>query len=95
MSDFRVVAFGNLIVNLPLVSITILGLYTCSLFEINYRVGLFICLIVCWFMWLKLLKIWVFWAVRHNVTKEKLIQLGKAGFINFSEKRIVDIIENR
>jgi hypothetical protein len=46
-------------------------------------------------MWLKLLKIWVFWAVRHNVTKEKLIQLGKAGFINFSEKRIVDIIENR
>ncbi|MBK7036328.1 MAG: hypothetical protein KBF42_09235 [Chitinophagales bacterium] len=89
-SSFKIILFGQLMVNLP-VSVIIALVIIVSL---NLGLGLTISMVigsgVGWFVWGRFLTQWKNWVLAKGVDRERLFKLSKYGLINFYRYRIFD-----
>lgn len=84
-SDFDVLVKGQLTVNLPV--ITIMGLTFFGLLEFadfSLQINLLIAFVLGWISWSFLVKRWILWAVKNNVSDERLLKIGKPGLLVWS-----------
>jgi hypothetical protein len=85
LSDFDVLFKGQLTVNLPIIAIMILTFF--GLFEfadLSFRLNLLIAFAVGWIFWSFLVKNWIQWAMKNNISEEKLLKIGKLGLLVWS-----------
>ncbi|MFZ4399463.1 MAG: hypothetical protein ACOYO1_05465 [Bacteroidales bacterium] len=90
ITSIEIIMMGELIVNLPVLIIFLLPAILLFQLGINWNVSIWIGVIIAWFAWHKLIKIWKQWAIKKNVERERLYLLGKLGLINFFRYTIFD-----
>lgn len=85
LSDFDILVKGQLTVNLPvtiIMGLTFLGLLEFTDFSLQRNV--LIAFIIGWISWSFLVKRWILWAVKNNVSDERLLKIGKPGLLVWS-----------
>lgn len=89
-SSVKIVLMGQILVNIP---VTIVIFIIAAALFYFVEAGIFISVIIAtavgWFLWDKLLDVWINWSLKRGVDREHLFKLGKIGFINFYRDRII------
>nr|WP_315197830.1 hypothetical protein [uncultured Flavobacterium sp.] len=84
-SDFDVLVKGQLTVNLPVTVIMVLTFFGLLEFaDLSLRLNVLIAFVVGWVFWSFLVKNWIQWAVKNNISDEKLLKIGKSGLLVWS-----------
>ena len=84
-SDFDVLIRGQLTVNLPIIVIMILTFFGLLEFaDLSLRLNLLVAFVVGWIFWSFLVKNWIQWATKNNISDEKLLKIGKPGLLVWS-----------
>tara|TARA_R110000868_G_scaffold68878_6_gene203492 strand:+ start:10867 stop:11187 length:321 start_codon:yes stop_codon:yes gene_type:complete len=85
LSDFDILLKGQLTVNLPVIIIMLLTFFGLLEFaDFSLQRNLLIAFILGWVSWGFLVKKWILWAMKNNVSDEKLLKIGKPGLLVWS-----------
>jgi hypothetical protein len=77
LSNFKLILFGQLFVNLPAILIIIGSLTVLKAnFQIEYIVSLILATSIGWLFWEFAIRFWIKWALINNFDKVKLLDLG-------------------
>ena len=79
---------GELMVNIPLIMIIFIMILLLGEIGFTWNIAFIVSAVLGWFVWNKLLKIWMGWAYKNNIEPERLFKLGKIGLINFYRYKI-------
>jgi len=88
ISAFKIILYGQLIVNIPVVLIMSFVIFLAILIDFGWIPTAFLASGIGWYAWDKLLAKWKFWAINQKVDRSRLYKLGKVGFINFYRHKI-------
>jgi hypothetical protein len=92
MSKWFIILIGNLIVNIPTtIIILIVSLLMMSFLDISFNLSIIFGVAVGWYVWSKLITVWVVYCLKRGVSKEEIFHLGKLGVINFNRHKIYDV----
>lgn len=85
LSDFDVLVKGQLTVNLPVIAIMLVTFFGLLEFaDLSLRLNALIAFAVGWIFWSFFVKNWIQWAVKNNISDEKLLKIGKPGLLVWS-----------
>lgn len=93
MSDSKLYLRGQLTVNLPVILI-ILGFFlllTYTTFSLDKN--LLVSFVIGWVAWSFLVKHWILWAKRKDVSDEQLLRVGKPGLLVWNMNTIKTVTE--
>lgn len=84
-SDFDVLIKGQLTVNMPIIVIMVLTFFGLLQFaDLSLRLNALIAFAVGWIFWSFLVKNWIKWAMKNNISDEKILKIGKPGLLVWS-----------
>lgn len=85
VTDFDVLIKGQLTVNLPVTIIMVSAFFGLLEFaDFSLQRNLLISFVIGWISWGVLVKKWILWAKKNNITDEKLLKIGKPGLLVWS-----------
>ncbi len=85
LSDFDVLVRGQLTVNLPVIIIMCISFFCLLEFtDFSVQRDSLIALILGWISWAFLVKKWIQWAAKNNISNEQLLKIGKPGLLVWS-----------
>ncbi|WP_348798309.1 hypothetical protein [Flavobacterium adhaerens] len=97
ISDFDILVKGQLTVNLPVIIVMVfafLGLLEFAYFSLQQN--LLIAFVIGWITWSFLVRKWILWATKKNVSDERLLRIGKPGMLVWSINTIQTVtIKNK
>ena len=86
LSDHDISLQGQLSVNLPVTIIIILTTFGLSMFlDVNFKVSIFIGMVLGWSYWSFSVKKWIQWATKNNMDVDRLVKIGKRGLLVWSK----------
>jgi uncharacterized oligopeptide transporter (OPT) family protein len=95
LSDYDISLRGQLSVNLPVVFIIILTAFGLSMFfDVNFRIALFIGVVLGWGYWSYSVKKWIEWATKNDVDLDRLVKIGKKGLLIWSKNTVETVTKN-
>jgi hypothetical protein len=95
LSDYDISLRGQLSVNLPVIFIIILTAFGLSMFfNVNFRIALFIGMVLGWSYWSYSVKKWIQWATRNDVDINRLLKIGKRGLLIWSINTIETVTKH-
>ena len=85
VTDFDALLKGQLTVNLPVTLIMLSAFFGLLEFaDFSLKINLLISFIIGWISWSLLVKKWILWSKKNNVTDERLLKIGKPGLLVWS-----------
>jgi hypothetical protein len=89
LSDYDISIRGQLTVNLPVVFIMIFTAFGLNMFlDLNFKIAVFIGLVLGWSYWSFSVKKWIQWAVKNDVDIDRLVKIGKRGSLIWSKNTV-------
>ena len=89
LSDFDVLIKGQLTVNLPVIVIILLTFFGLLEFaDLSFRLNALIAFVAGWICWSFLVKQWIQWAMKNDISEERLLKIGKPGLLVWSMNTI-------
>jgi len=89
------IAKGYLTVNIPTTIIILaiwIGLW--KLFDLYYLISLMLGTLTGWYYWAYSVRKWIQWAHKNQVSPDRILQMGRLGFLLWRKKTITDALEN-
>jgi hypothetical protein len=93
LSNYDIWLKGQLTVNLPII---IIMLSTSSLFisvGFNFRFSIILGVVIGWFYWSFSVKKWIEWAIRNEISEDRLLKIGKRGLLIWNINTIKTVTE--
>ncbi len=85
LTDFDVLSRGQLTVNLPVIFLMITVFFGIGqIVDITVSRLVIISFVSGWLLWMILVRNWILWANRNNVSDERLLKIGKPGLLVWS-----------
>ena len=85
IKDFDVLLKGQLTVNLPITLIMIVAFFGLAEFtDFSFIRNVTISFIFGWISWGFLVRNWILWAKKNDVSDERLLKIGKPGLLVWS-----------
>jgi hypothetical protein len=85
LTDFDILLKGQLTVNLPVTIIMIVVFFGLAEFtQFSFSRNVIISFISGWISWGFLVRNWILWANKNEVSEERLLKIGKPGLLVWS-----------
>ncbi|MBN9284150.1 MULTISPECIES: hypothetical protein [unclassified Flavobacterium] len=79
ISTLRLILIGYLWINIPLLLIIFCIAYiSSSIFNLTFREGVIVGVVIGWIYWHYSIKFWILWALKSNVKSERLLSVGRS-----------------
>lgn len=87
--DYEISLRGQLTVNLPVVFIILITGFGLSMFlDVHFKIAMIIGVVLGWIFWSFSVKKWIQWAIKNDVSEDRLVKIGKRGLLIWNKNTV-------